>query len=120
MSTMTAPSVPKLPPPTGAPVGAPSSAWALFWRGRAYNESDLTGQHLAFLALLTGSDDYEALDINPLAGHQRLMQMLTAFVCVERTAGIDDPAMAGDEMAAAIQEVAKASVDEILGALRRA
>lgn len=119
MTTMTESESRALPPPSGSPLAVAAAGWALFWRGRAFSESDLTGQHLAFLALLTGSDEYEALDINPLAGHQRLMQMLTAFVCVERTAGLDDPAKAGDEMAAAIKEIAEASADEILGALRR-
>lgn len=117
---LTAPSAPPLPPPTGPAVGVaqPQSGWAIFWRGRVFSEADLTGQHLATLALLTGTDDYEALDIDPRNGHQRLMQMIAAFLCVDDTSGLSDPATAGDAISKAISEVSKASADEILGALR--
>lgn len=108
-------------PDTSTAVGLPRpGAWSLHWRGRTFHESMLTGQHLATLALLTGSDDFEALDIDPRHGHQRLMQMLTVFVCIDavRTSGVDDADQVALMMAAAIDEVSKASVDELLGSLQ--
>lgn len=110
-------------PPRGpsAQLPAPPSTadgWSIVWRGRVWRESELTGQHLATLALLTGSDDYETLDIDPRHGHQRLMQMIAAFVCVDETAGLADAGDAAEAITLAIQQVSKASADEILGALR--
>lgn len=103
-------------PSTGVDLPRPG-AWSLHWRGRVYHEADLTGQHLATLALLTGNDDFEALDLDPRHGHQRLMQMLMAFLTVEAAGDVVD----GDELAGVIatkiDEVSKASVDELLGAL---
>ncbi len=95
-------------------------AWSLHWRGKTFHESHVTGQHLATLALLTGSDDYESLDVDPRHGHQRLMQMLAACVCVDavRTSGVDDADQVAVIMASAIDEVSKASADELLGSLR--
>lgn len=94
-------------------------AWSLHWRGRVFSESMVTGQHLATLALLTGSDDYANLDIDPRFGHQRLMQMLTVFVCIDavRTSGVTDADQVALLMADAIDEVSKASADELLGSL---
>lgn len=93
-------------------------AWSLHWRGRTFRESQLTGQHLATLALLTGSDDFAALDVDPRHGHQRLMQMLMAFRTVEESAGVEDEDALAAVVAATISEVSTASVDEILGSLR--
>lgn len=111
MTTLEAPN-----PTTSVDLPRPG-AWSLHWRGRTFHESQVTGQHLATLALLTGSDDFEALDIDPRHGHQRLMQMLMAFLTVEAAGDVAD----GDELAGVIattiDEVARASVDELLGAL---
>lgn len=93
-------------------------AWSLHWRGRVFRESDLTGQHLATLALLTGSDDFGALDLDPRHGHQRLMQMLMAFITVESAGDVADGDELADIIAAKINEVSRASVDELLGAIR--
>lgn len=95
-------------------------AWSLYWRGRTFHESMLTGQHLATLALLTGSDDFADLNVDPRQGHQRLMQMLAVVVCIDavKASGVDDADQVALMMADAISEVSSASVDEILGALR--
>lgn len=92
-------------------------AWSLHWRGRVFRESDMTGQHLATLALISGTDDFESLDIDPTNGHQRLMSVLTAFVVVDRVGGVDDVDAVTDIVSQAIAEVSAASVDEILGAI---
>ena len=73
--------------------------WSIQWRGNTYGEADVTGQHLAVLALIAGSDDFESLDIDPRHGDA------------------DEDDIAG-QVAHAVAEVSAASVDEILGALR--
>lgn len=96
-------------------------AWSIQWRGIVYGEADVTGQHLAVLALIAGTDDFESLDIDPRHGHQRLMMMIAAIVAVDAVealgpdAGEDD--IAG-QVARSVAEVSEASVEEILGALR--
>ncbi len=117
--TTTLTATPPLPPPPPAAmmVDLPKpGAWTLRWRGRTFSEADLTGQHLSTLALLSGSDDFENLDVDPRSGHQRLMQMLMAVVCVDRVTGID-PEAVGAVLAVAIDEIAQAPAEEILGAL---
>ena len=98
---------------------APPAPWRITWRGDTWNESDLTGQHLAVLALIAGRDDFDMLEMTPTNGHQRLMMMITACVVVSHSAGADPKD--ADEVAAmvaeSVDEVSKASVDEILGAL---
>lgn len=96
-------------------------AWSIQWRGNTYGEADVTGQHLAVLALIAGTDDFESLDIDPRHGHQRLMMMIAAVAAVASVealgADADEGAVA-DQVAKAVAEVSAASVDEILGALR--
>jgi len=94
--------------------------WSITWRGSTLHESELTGQHLAVLSLITGSDSYEDLDIDPRDGHQRLMMMLSAVAAVAATEGLDENADAdavAHIVAEAMMSVTKASVDEILGSL---
>ena len=98
---------------------APTAPWRITWRGQSWAESDLTGQHLAVLALITGRDDYDMLEISPVNGHQRLMMLIAACVTVDRTMGADpeSPDEIATTVAESVDEVSKASVDEILGAL---
>ena len=112
MTTLEAPDI-----ATGVNLPRPG-AWSLHWRGRVFREADLTGQHLSTLALLSGSDDYSALDLDPRNGHQRLMQMLMAFLTVEASAKTSDPDDLSRVIASMIDVVAQAPVDELLGALR--
>lgn len=107
-------------PPSTPPVDLPApGGWSIEWRGRTFHESELTGQHLATLALLTGSDDFAALDVDPRHGHQRLMSVLMAFLTVAaaREVGPEDGDVLAGVIAQAIDEVSSASVDELLGAL---
>jgi len=111
MTTLEAPN-----PTTAVDLPRPGG-WTIRWRGARWTDADVTGQHLATLALLSGTDEFDSLDIDPRHGHQRLMSMLMALVCVQRAqnaVGADDVA---DTLAVALDEVAKASADEILGAL---
>jgi hypothetical protein len=102
---------------TGVDLPRPGG-WSLHWRGRVFRESDMTGQHLATLALISGRDDFELLDIDPRHGHQRLMSVLTAFVVVEASQSVADEDELAAVVASKVAEVAKASVDEILGAIQ--
>lgn len=112
MTTLEAPN-----PTTAVNLPRPGS-WRIVWRGSEWSEADVTGQHLATLALLTGTDDFDSLDVDPRHGHQRLMQMIMALLCVSRSQGVDDVDAVSDLLAESLDEVAKASVEEILGALR--
>lgn len=97
----------------------PARPWRITWRDKTWTEDDMTGQHLAVLALVAGRDDFDMLEISPSNGHQRLMMVISAFVAVDRT-GAANPEDA-DEVAAvvaeSVDEVSRASVVEILGAL---
>lgn len=94
-------------------------AWRITWQGKTWTDEDLTGRHLATLALITGDDRFEDLRVDedeirayPLLGHQRLMCLLSALVAVDTAETFD-----GDEseVAAALEEIAKAKADDILG-----
>lgn len=96
--------------------------WTLTWRGRRFHDSDLTGRHLSTLAILTGTDQFDTLDISPVTGHQRLMFMIAAFLAVDAADMVDTSADDAEDQAAqivarAVGEVSHASADEILGAL---
>lgn len=121
-----------LAPPTGERQAAPRPAapgWSIHWRGRVWHESDLTVQHLAVIALLTGDDDFATLDLTdpedhpawerfrlthaPWRGYMRLFFTLVAFLAVERERG-DGAALAG-----IVRELQSATADELLGCLQR-
>lgn len=93
--------------------------WRITWRGSSWGESDLKGKHLAVLALMTGRDDWDALEIDPRNGHQRLMMMISALVTVDRTEGtdIEDPEVIATQLAESMSEVSEAPAEEILAAL---
>lgn len=113
MTVLEAPTGPRvdLPPPAVSP------GWSIEWRGRRWHESELTGQHLANMAILLGRDDFDMLDLHPGAGFQRLMNMIAVFVAVD-AAGDAEPDEVQEKMAMAIAEIAEASAEEILGAVR--
>jgi hypothetical protein len=95
--------------------------WSIHWRGKTYGEAGITGQHLAVLALIAGTDDFESLDIDPRHGHQRLMMMIAAVATVEAVtslgADVEEGAVEA-QVAQAVADVSAAPVEEILGALR--
>jgi len=72
------------------------------------------------LSLISGTDDFNSLDVDPRHGHQRLMMVLTAFVVVDRVrvAGTNDADAVAAIVAESIADVSAASVDEILGAIQ--
>lgn len=92
--------------------------WSLHWRGQVFHESDLTGRHLSVLSLMTGRDDFDALDMNPTLGHQRVMMMISAFLAVQAGFQAGDPDAAADVIATVMAEVADAPAEEILGSIR--
>ena len=96
-----------------------ATTWTINWRGKTYEESDLKGKHLAVLALINGRDDFNQLEIQPGNGHQRLMQLITAFAVIDAaaSASIDDPEQLALQVAQSLNEVSEATVDEIFGAL---
>ena len=105
-------------PPTTPP--APPTTWSLDWRGSTYHESKMTGRHLSILALISGSESYNLVDLNPMSGHQQLMMAIAMFEVAARVDAteLEDP----DELQALVvgvmEEVAQAPAEEILGALR--
>lgn len=105
------------PPPVAAAVDGPSPLrWRIKWRGRTFYEEQVTGEHLAVLALLNGRDSWADLDltgaeVSPTLGPVRLMSMLTALVVVD--AGTADPAA----VAAVAATVGSATAEELLAAL---
>jgi hypothetical protein len=105
--------------------------WRIVWRGRQWADTDLRGNHLATLALLTGGEDsWVSLDLSappddlaggwvdlvdgndPRRGFVRLMNVLLTFLTVEYEQGD------GAGSAEAVAEVAEASAEEIIGSLR--
>lgn len=98
--------------------------WTIEWHGHTWNDADLTGQHLATLALISGDDRFEDLSITeaevrayPSLGYMRLINMLSAFVVVEATNGITDPDEAHDAALRALEQVQQASAADILAAV---
>ena len=98
---------------------ATTAPWTLTWRGIVFHEDQLAGRHLAVLAIITGRDDFTALEMSPANGHQRLMMMLATVVASTRVeeAGVEEEDALATIVAESINEVSTASVDEILGAL---
>lgn len=95
----------------------PTGRWRIEWGGRSWSEDDLTGAHLAFVALLNGVDDWQALDVanlNPAIGPVRLMNLLAAFIAVEAGEAMDDP-VALTQVIRAVGEIPAAA---LLAALR--
>lgn len=78
--------------------------WRIEWQGQSYGWADLTVGHLALIALLSGTDEWESLDprwIDPTSGYMAAAYMLTAFLAQERvTDGMTD-----DEAAAVMAQV---------------
>lgn len=96
------------------------SGWSITWQGKTWTDADLTGQHLAQLALLSGDDRFERLVIKedeirayPSLGFMRLLNMLSALVSVDVANEYDD----ADEVAAALKEIQQASAEDIIGAV---
>ena len=102
----------------------PSIDWTIRWRGQTWTDRDLTGQHLATLALLSGDDRFEDLSITeadlatyPGEGYMRLMNMIGAFVTVAATDGIDDPDDAHEAAVKALARIQRAPAEEILASI---
>lgn len=108
-------------PETLVDVPRPGS-WAIEWRGRTVTEADISGQHLSVLSMISGTDDFASLDVDPRHGHQRLMLMIAAIDVVaavnEMGDDVSDEDAVANVVAASVAAVSKASADEILGALR--
>lgn len=104
----------ELPPPTADA----AAKWSLTWKGRTFHQDDLTGEHLAFLALLTGWDGWhhatpdDIADMNPATGPVRTMNLLAAFVCVADA--LEEP----EQIAAVIQDIRATSVSDLLDSIR--
>jgi hypothetical protein len=116
MSTATFPA----PDPSTIAAGEKPVAWSIVWRGLKFDESQLTGQHLSVLSLISGTDDFTTLDVDPRHGHQRLMMMIAACVVVAAANSVGDEFKTDDVaalVAEAVEEVASAPAEEILGAL---
>lgn len=99
-------------------------SWTITWGDTSWTDDDLTGQHLATLALISGDDRFEDLSITadeiavyPGEGFMRLMNLIAALVAVEVSGDLDDDA-AQAAVAVALAEIRDASADTILGSVR--
>jgi len=98
--------------------------WSINWRGDSWTDDDLTGQHLATLALISGDDRFKNLELSeaevtgyPSEGYMRLMFMLSAFVVVAACNEVADDDAAQAATSVALTEIQAASADEILGSI---
>lgn len=100
--------------------------WKITWRGKSWTDADLTGQHLAVLVMMSGSDEWGQLSIpealakakaEVLDGFMRLFYMLAAFVVVDRVPDDTPEAEAHEMTVRALDEIRKASAEEIIGAI---
>jgi hypothetical protein len=102
------------------------SGWTITWRGNTWTDDDLTGIHLAQLAIISGDDRFESLSITeddirsyPSDGYMRLMFMLSTFVVTAACEGLDHSNVdeATDRTALALRTVQTATADEVLGCI---
>lgn len=101
---------------------AVATDWTIRWRGSEWTDADLTGQHLATLALISGDDRFEDLSITeaevrayPSEGYMRLMNMLCALVAVDVSDDTDNPDVAQQRITEALSVIQQASAEEIIG-----
>lgn len=98
------------------------AGWTITWRGQSWTDDDLTGLHLATLALISGDDRFEDLTITPeevalypALGFMRAFNLLRTFVLVAALDGTD-----GDEAneidGRVLDELKAATADELIGA----
>lgn len=108
-----------LPPPA-------TWAWRITWGGKSWTDQDLTVRHLGVLTILSGDDDWEALDVptklavarqGVLDGYMRLVNMVAAFVAVDRTPESMPAEEAQAVMTATLAELSGSTVDDIFGAV---
>lgn len=88
--------------------------WVITWEGQRFTEQDVTGEHLAYIALLTGVDSWEhiALDeLDPSIGPLRLMWLITAFVAVR------DEIIDSEPLGELIQSTRALSAEQLLDCL---
>jgi len=89
-------------------------SWQITWGDHTFTDLDITGEHTAVLALLTGVDSWEHLDLSemgPEIGPARLMWLITAWVAVAREAA------EAEDFAEIIKDVRETSVVELLNGL---
>lgn len=101
----------------------PLRPWRITWRGSSWTEDDLTGQHLATLAIIAGDDAFDLLRLTPVEareyprrGFMRLMYMVSALAVTEATDGLDDED-AQRVLVETLSEIQKAPAEEIVAAL---
>lgn len=88
--------------------------WEIHHEGKIWRETDIRGEHLAFIALMNGEDSWKMLDLettDPTVGPVRMMLMLTALLAVDR--GVHEP----DELAKVMVEVRRLTAEQLLASL---
>jgi hypothetical protein len=78
--------------------------WTLTWGERAWTAEDLTGRHLALIAVGLGTDTW---DISPTTGPVHLLAVLGACLAVDE----------GRELAEVMAELQQRPASELLAAL---
>ena len=108
-----------------APPASPNlPAWTITWRGHSWADTDVTVEHLAALAVISGDDSFGSLNLNPVVirdypgeGYMRLVFMLSALAVVEACDGLDG-AEAEAMSVRVLSEIKKATADSVLGCIR--
>lgn len=104
---------------------ATATTWTISWEGRTWTDDDLTGQHLGTLAIISGDDRFQSLQIDeptmreyPKEGYMRLMNMLATLIAVDAVTDDMDDTRAAEALAQALKSVQQAKADDILDAVR--
>jgi hypothetical protein len=104
----------------------PDWSWRITWRGRSWTDNDLTGQHVAVLAILNSRDDWADLNMTEaiheaitsvIDGPLRLVNMIIALASVDRSPEGTPEDEAQEVTALTIQEVRAVPMVEIISAI---
>ena len=97
--------------------------WTIRWAGHEWTPNDLTGQHLAALAIISGDDSFGSLELTPdtmigypAQGYMRLMFMLSALAGVTACEGLEGDEAAG-MMGRVLASIQAATAEDILASI---
>lgn len=97
--------------------------WTIRWGGYSWADSEVTVEHLAVLAVISGDDSFGSLVLDPVVvrdypgqGYMRLVFMLSALAVVEACRGLDGDEAA--EMTARVMSgIQKSAAEVVLGCI---
>lgn len=99
------------------------NGWTIRWQGHTWTDQDVTVEHLATLAIISGDDSFGSLELTPDVikdypgeGYMRLVFMLSALAGVAACEGLDGDEAQG-ELTIALADIQRASADSVLAAI---